>query len=464
MHRRDIAGPHPGRRQPPDGAFPDQPFRNDPGIAAGRWSETAPQGQRTAVPQADESGARRPPFDRRGEAERAQLHASGTQAALPSSPVIVWKIKNAMPKTASIRYRCLLPLQGLRALGWDSLVLVRGEEVSDWSKVAALVNVKSFEADDVALAEKAAAAGVPILIDLCDNIFADVVDSEMGDRWCANFHAIAARSRAVTVTSPAMRELIGPHLGDPGMLRVIPDQVEAEEQSIAALDVRSWRRDPRRLRRSTLGWKWKRLRRNVKLRLRDGGRKHQDPGPTPPKRPSRYRVIWFGTHGRFGRSGLSALAEICPALVRVNKRLPLELLVVSNNEQKFDELIASFPFPAIYRSWHPTRIFDDIRSAEVFVMPNSGDAFSLPKSAGRAVLALSLGVPVAATMTPSLEPLSAALFTGDWEGTVSAALSDPVLCAGRLAAGRAIIESQYSGPAIAARWDSVLREAIDAAA
>ena len=243
-----------------------------------------------------------------------------------------------------------------------------------------------------------------------------------------------------------------------------PDQLEVEEQLIAAFDIRSWRRDPRRLRRSSFGWKLRHLCQKIKLRLRDAARPPRNSAPTPPPPPSRHRVIWFGTYGRFGRSGLSALAEICPALVRVNERLPLELLVVSDNEQKFGELIASFPLPTLYRSWHPTRIFDDIRSAGVFVMPNSGDAFSLPKSAGRAVLALSLGVPVAATMTPALEPLSAALFTGNWEDAISAALSDPVLCARRLAVGWAIIESQYSGPAIAARRDAVLREAIGAAA
>ncbi|MCP5365615.1 MAG: glycosyltransferase [Hyphomicrobiales bacterium] len=373
-------------------------------------------------------------------------------------PLIVWKIRNLKPYSPSVRYRCLFPLLNLRDQGWDSVVLIKGERIADWSKVAALVFVKVYGDEDVELAREAAAAGVPVVFDLCDNIFAQDVSGEDRDVNRLNFLAIAHVCRFVTVPSPALRDSVAPHLSDDVQVRIIPDQVEDQRQTETALDISSWRGNPRGLRRAPLSLRLQRFRSEAKNLWRPVSQGPDDPGPAAPRAEGRFRVIWFGTHGTFGHSGLNVLADICPALERVHAQLPIELLVVSNNEEKFSELIEPFQLPTLYHPWHPIRIFEDIRSADVFVMPNSQEAFSVTKSANRALLSLSLGVPVVATLIPALEPLTDALYVGDWHDALLACLTDADERARRAAAGRAIVEAEFSGRALARRWDAVFRE------
>jgi len=373
-------------------------------------------------------------------------------------PLIVWKIRNLKPYSPSVRYRCLFPLLNLRDQGWDSVVLIKGERISDWSKVAALVFVKVYGEEDVVLAREAAAAGVPVVFDLCDNIFAQDVSGGDRDVNRQNFLKIAQACRFVTVPSPALRESVSPHLNGDVRVRIIPDQVEDQRQTETALDISSWRGNPRRLRRAPLSLRLQRFRSEAKNLWRPVSEGPADPGPAVPKAPGHVRVIWFGTHGNFGHSGLNVLADICPALVQVHGQLPLELLVVSNNEEKFRELIEPFALPALYHPWHPIRIFEDIRSADVFVMPNSQEAFSVTKSANRALLSLSLGVPVVATLIPALEPLTDALYIGDWRDKLLACLTNAEQRARRVASGRAIVEAEFSGRALARRWGDVFCE------
>lgn len=179
--------------------------------------------------------------------------------------------------------------------------------------------------------------------------------------------------------------------------------------------------------------------------------------PARPADTYRRTIVWFGHHGSsHGRYGLVVLADLIPDLTRVNDRVPIRLLVVTDKEDKFLDLFSDTPFPSEYRSWHPLRIYDDIGAADVCLVPNSRDTFSITKSANRVVLALSMGVPVVTTRVSSTEPLEGAVIFDEWESGVLRYLTEPALVQMHLGAAKEIIERVYSGEAVGALWAGIL--------
>jgi glycosyltransferase involved in cell wall biosynthesis len=169
-------------------------------------------------------------------------------------------------------------------------------------------------------------------------------------------------------------------------------------------------------------------------------------------------LIWFGNHGaRYGRFGLVDLADRKSALCTIAERHRIRLIVVSNSEARFNELIRPLPFPTYYVPWRSGVVEELLEESEVALIPNSLDAFSVCKSANRAVLALHHGVPVVATRTPALVPLADCVIFDDWIGGIEAYLNDPRLVRQHVAAARTIIEWEFSGKRIAADWDAILQ-------
>ncbi len=398
--------------------------------------------------------------------ENQPLHGEslgGPAVSRSARRLIVWKTAGQRPYYASLRYRCLLQIPYLRDLGWESLVLFRNESVRDWSKVAALILVKSCRDNDVTLAREAAEAGVAVFYDLTDNFFAERDGGPKIERQRRNIIELSRICRAITVASPAMVDLIRPHLRPGIPIHVVPDPIETEADTRAAYDVGAWRRDRQGLRvsppwqafkRAAHGW-WEILCGNFR------GVWHRVPAWPPPRRVSgRKRIVWFGQAGQREEAGLSALADILPELEKVNRETAIELLVVSNSRKRFREEIVPAGFPTSYRAWHPFGIFACIQSADAVVVPNRANSFSLAKSSNRSTLALSLGVPVAATMSASLAPLEAALYGDEWAASLAAIFSRPEEARRRVALGRAAIESEFSGPSVASRREDILRSVL----
>ena len=175
-------------------------------------------------------------------------------------------------------------------------------------------------------------------------------------------------------------------------------------------------------------------------------------------------IVWFGNHdSSHGRYGIVTLLDIADALIAVAKDIPLRLVVISNNRRIFEQLIVPLPIITEYIEWDPILIYKHIRQADLCVLPNSRDAFSFPKSASRAVLALSLGVPVVATGLPSLEPLEDCIIRDDLEAGIRTYLTDRPRVASDLRKARFVLEETYSGPAVARRWANLLESLLGSA-
>jgi glycosyltransferase involved in cell wall biosynthesis len=154
---------------------------------------------------------------------------------------------------------------------------------------------------------------------------------------------------------------------------------------------------------------------------------------------------------------MPSLAEICEQLLRVNEKIPIKLLVVSNDFNAYQKMIAGFPFLSAYKKWNYRHIFDDISGADVCVIPNSKDDFSRCKSPNRTLLALSLGVPVVATDVSSIDDLKNCVILDEWENGLFTYLNDPQRVARDIARAKLILDEKYSSNAVARLWDELFQ-------
>ena len=422
--------------------------------------------------------------------------------------MLIWKTNTSSARTASYRYRCLFPAQHLAKLGYPSVIYGRAERVYCSPQATALVFMKSFTNEDVDTCRTAVNKGIPVILDLCDNIFIDEYAEGRNLDYSPreNFWAMATMSSAVVTTGPALQQAVKDFVANPPPVWVIPDGCETLEDVHHALAMGDWQRRLDILRYSPRGFGSvlesqagrfiKSLTRSLKRQrsriLRLVGRVRgiwyavlangKNPStisyPAAPDAPglaistpdiangdgpssseARKTVLWFGNHGTsYGQVGMENILEVSPALHDLNSSIPLRLRIVSNSYDKYLKLIEPLPFPTEYTEWHPTGVYHHIATSDVVIIPNSKSPFSICKSANRAILALSMGVPVVATATPALQPFHGCIMVDDWGSGLQQYLSQPDLVERHIQQAQAMIESTYGGTAIARQWIHLLNK------
>jgi hypothetical protein len=176
------------------------------------------------------------------------------------------------------------------------------------------------------------------------------------------------------------------------------------------------------------------------------------------QKTSQKTLLWFGNHGApHGEFGMLTLLPIMPEIIRVAKKVPIKLIIVSNNEEKYRRHFSDLPFPSEYKNWNALGIFDDVKAADICLIPNSRDAFSHTKSPNRAVLSLYHGTPVVATGVPALEDFKHCVAVDDWEGGVLSYLQDPAKVAHDIDNAQSVIERKYVLPVVAKGWAELLK-------
>jgi glycosyltransferase involved in cell wall biosynthesis len=347
---------------------------------------------------------------------------------------LVWRLRNPDPDIASVRYRCLIPARHLAAQGVASR-LSWGRHDPTGGLPSAIVFVKTFERDDLKRAQQAASLGIPVLLDVCDNVYAPGYERPAAPELEV-FERMAALATGIVTTGPALRDALAARVEGP--FHVVPDPLETPA------DVRH---TSRAMARAGLA------------RLSPGGlvrsaRRRRRAAPPP---HGERRVIWFGNTGSTRpRFGIVNLVDVAGELERAAAATPFRLLVVSGSPELARRQTASLSIETDHVKWDRLSIFDDLRSSDVAVFPNSRDEFSICKSANRAVLALSNGVPVVATRIPSLDPLEGCLVFDDFERGVSAYLEDAALGAGHVERAREAIERSFGAQTVARLWKQVL--------
>ena len=168
-------------------------------------------------------------------------------------------------------------------------------------------------------------------------------------------------------------------------------------------------------------------------------------------------ILWFGNHGaKYGSFGMEGILDAAPAIEKLSREIPLRLVVVSNSLSKYQRYIQPLPFKTSYLRWHPKAIYPYIRASDVTIIPNSQSAYSICKSANRAVLSLSQGTPVVASSTPALDLFNGCVALDNWEQGLRQYLLQPLLAEQHVAQAKQAIAQNLSGEKIAQQWLDLL--------
>lgn len=388
-----------------------------------------------------------------------------------------------------MRYRALLPILALEQDGVECRIF-SNRHCIDLEALDALVIVKGLSLEDHELAQAAFAKRVPIVLDLCDNIFVNSYGQEaieFGPAPADTFATMARLASAIVVSTEPLADLVRLHCGRKCEILVIPDGVEDSTQfpQISA------RLKAARIvqRRKSLGidgllhslaraqdfgglsWtpvikRWTKFTKIVTQRMRkaigdaDRPRERSD-NCSPVEYQSggaRQQILWFGIHGAEHASfGMLDLLLIQADLEQIAQEFDVELVVVSNNQQKFQRQISPLKIRSRYLDWTASVVEQQLKSAALVVIPNSLDSFSLCKSANRTVLALNAGVPVVATPTPALSGLSGCIHTGPFLDGMRLYLSDADRAAHDVRQGQAVVRQMFESKRIASMWLDVLQ-------
>lgn len=336
---------------------------------------------------------------------------------------------------ASVRYRGLLPGCALQDAGWDVRVGTGSEKPPAGTDL--VIVVKPLSERDANWVRDVGAAGPPVIVDLCDNVFIDGYANQgqlIGQRFVATCHGAAA----ITVPTAALRDVVSERAGWPAdQVHVVPDIVETQSllsRQRALLDGgRHWKQ-------AFVEW--------VRQTIRAGR-------IVEPARPV---LLWFGNHGAtYANFGMHDLLLFRDALEQAARRHDAELWVVSNSENRFNELAPQLPIRSCYFEWNPTVVDELLQVASVCLVPNSLDAFSATKSANRALKALSARVPVVATRTPAYAGMENAMWLGDPADGVLGYLRDRGLRDEHLCHAARTIEAQFSMASLRHAMNDVVR-------
>lgn len=451
---------------------------------------------------------------------------------------IGWKVSTLNPALASLRYRALFPILALKRFGVKKRIIGRPHRTC-LSGLDALVIVKSFTVEDYCLAQEAARRNIPIIFDLCDNVFIDQYRGKKHTSPADIFLLIASLASAVVVTTEPLAETVRRKIGSRIPVYIVPDGIETQTLLKAAkrclLLPQTYEYFRRRIAEGGVAklMQWGKgklsmlrtcspsavsrrlLKGFIKSAHRQGGKviqsgkrvqrsltwrsllklayRHYDQTRafvtgTVPKlavenkstardqfdqtkvradisvgTPSHTRkILWFGNHGAdHADFGMLDLLYIRAPLEKLAAELPLELVVVSNNVEKYNKHIRPLAIPSRYIEWGADSMSRHFYNADVAVIPNSLDAFSICKSSNRTVMALAHGLPVVATSTPALEPLRDCVVLDDFEGGLRRYLSDPDYVKQHVQKGKMLIEQLYGQPEIGRLWNELLYAVIN---
>ena len=331
-------------------------------------------------------------------------------------------------RQASMRFRVGMPARALEALGVESAFI--GLDTPAVlahlapGRVDAVVFSKlstprgpTFDAFSTAYlgtADHARAQGLPIVVDLVDNVFA----TDRGDF----FDQLLARADAVTAASEALAEVCRQRAPLP--VHSVADPVEGE-------------RAPPRFAPS---------RATMLSRL---GLKRSAAHPL--------RLLWFGGQYR----NFLHLAAVLPALSELARARPIELVVIMSRDDRILRELESARTRGLlarFVEWSLETVAGELDRCDLVLLPGDpGDEMRAAASPNRLARALWAGRMVIASALPShLEFREAALLAGDPAEAIRWTLAHPEQVVARIRLGQQIVAANYSRDAIGRRWREVL--------
>ena len=350
---------------------------------------------------------------------------------------IGWLLKSVDVDSASTRYRCFHFARALSS-EFTSIYFSSGIQLKNaLPNLDAIIIVKRMDKDLLEIVARAKFHHVPVFLDLCDDVIAPgYVKNEFGVNL-VRFMGIAPFLAGVTVPSAMMAERIQSYASDNGHsdlpVHVIPDIAET----------------------------WDEYRETYKaVTGRSIGKKLGPEARRPEHGPK--KVVWFGNFGAsHSNFGLFSLKPAFKSLRAVNQEMPLELVIISNNEAVYSALVHDCGFRTRYVRWSAKSVYSELASADAALLTTGDDDFCEIKSSSRVLQAFAAGVPVITAKGSAIAEFDDAIAVGKMKDALRSCLGPgrARFVAPRLASARRILE-RYTPERIAGIWSELLKGAI----
>jgi len=332
--------------------------------------------------------------------------------------LIGWKPKSEDPAVASVRFRCLTPLQDLQRQGFP-VELYRPERASQYDLV---VFSKLYARAEQELARELKAGGATLALDLSDNHLYNPRGLGQYETAAADLRAMSKIVDQLICCSSALAGYMSAELKPSAAPIVVGDAVEGH---VLPADAAS----------------------------------PFEPGPD-----GKFRIVWFGSHGSpNAEAGMTDLLRLRGRLEHASRIRDCELVVLSNSQDLYDELAPQLPIPSRYRDWNEASFMEELARANLIVIPITPNPFTKCKTNNRLATALWYRIPTLSDRIPAYDDLREFAFLGAWDEGFDHALSFSRESRIRTEAGAAFVRSNFNTLNNAADWRRAFKLTLDRA-
>ena len=334
---------------------------------------------------------------------------------------VAWKPKSSDPSIASVRYRCLLPLDDMKSKGFN-VELFCEENVEKYS---AVIFSKLYDPKNQELARRLQAKSVTVILDLCDNHFYNPFNLDSYKVAKENLLQMLHIADKVVCSTVALAEIVKNDACLKVMPVVIGDPIEPLPLGNSKLIINDWF--------------------NKLFHIK----KISDDLPY---------LLWYGSHGAPNApSGMSDILSIKHVLNKIYKEYPFELVVASNNKKKYHEVIEPMLIPSRYVEWDYSQFKSLLQSARGVIIPITINPFTLCKTNNRLAMALSNEIPVVADSIPSYVEFGSYCYLDDWENGLKNILGNHKSAQNRAKLGGKYIMENWTLNKITDQWEKFLK-------
>ena len=325
-----------------------------------------------------------------------------------------WKPKSASSDVASVRFRCLSPMKELQRTGFD--IQLYSQDAAQAGEYSAVIFSKLYTLADQALARTLKAQGVRTILDLSDNHFYNPANLPEYLAAASNMKAMCELVDRVVCCSPHLALIVSQQAKLKRPPLVVGDAVEQISLPIDAVS--------------------------------PFARSHSDP----------FRITWFGSHGSPNApAGMEDILRVRTHFEVLQSRTNAELIVLSNNVEKYRALAPRMGIPSTYVEWGDDALARVLSRTNLVVIPVSQNPFTKCKSNNRAATALWHGIPVIADRIPAYEDLRNFMFLDDWAAGLEHAVAQSREIQLRTVAGTSYVRHNFNISVIAGEWRRAIK-------
>lgn len=332
---------------------------------------------------------------------------SNTKNINSIQPKVGWVPFTNNIQTASSRMRSYLPCEYLKSKGF-ACEIYQAEHKNQYDIV---VFQKIYSESAVALAMNLKSQNVKIIFDLCDNHFYVPNKTVQTKQKSERLKQMLALADVVSVSNLEIAKLISDKT-----TWLIDDVIEIPRLNL----IKKW-------------WHQKWI-----------GQKNT------------LKIVWYGSSGhKEPASGLIDLPLALPFLETLHKQHQIELTVISNNRDKFNQYVSTTNFPTKYVAWKEKTFPYIFKQQDICIIPINLNPFTICKTSNRLVTSLMLGVPVVADEIPSYAEFNEYCYLNDWSHGLFEYANSAVLRQQDVRRAREYIGNRYSIEVVTQQWKSL---------